>query len=135
MPYIQRANMAEKKNKRFGFGMAVAMTFTVVVLLLAGAYIWRITPRPYSAVILASGDVYFGQLSYFPRLSLSDPYTLQTVADPNNPEQVTSQIVPLDLLVWSPNKLFLNRDQVISISRVGEDSQVMQLIRSRNVTQ
>ena len=127
--------MAEKKNKRFGFGMAVAMTFTVVVLLLAGAYIWRITPRPYSAVILVSGDVYFGQLSYFPRLSLSNSYTLQTVADPSNPEQVTSQIVPLDLLVWSPNKLFLNRSQVASISRVGEDSQVMQLIRSRNVTQ
>ncbi|KKQ41487.1 MAG: hypothetical protein US60_C0038G0013 [Microgenomates group bacterium GW2011_GWC1_37_8] len=127
--------MAEKKNKKLGTLPTVLLILLAVVLLFAGAYIWKITPRPYSAVVLTNGDIYFGQVSYFPKFSLTNAYILQIASDPNNPEQAVPQIVPTDLLLWAPEKLVLNRDQVLSISEVGEDSQVMELIRSRSAVQ
>lgn len=127
--------MAEKKNKKFGTLSIILLVLLAAILLLAGAYIWKIAPRPYSAVVLANGDVYFGQVAYFPRFSLSNAYILQVGVDPENPEQSIPQIVPANLLLWAPEQLLINRDQVLSVSVVGEDSQVMQLIRSRDLAQ
>jgi len=128
--------MVEKKNKTLKYLIRVAVVLVIVTLLLAGLYIWQITPRPYSAVVLATGDVYFGQVSYFPKMILLDPYTIQAVEDPETPGQPSLQLLPLsEVSIWMPKKLVLNRDQVVSVSRVGEDSQVMQLIRSRSAAQ
>ena len=128
--------MVEKKNKTLKYLIRVAVVLVIVTLLLAGLYIWQITPRPYSAVVLATGDVYFGQVSYFPKMTLLDPYTIQAVEDPETPGQPSLQLLPLsEVSIWMPKKLVLNRDQVVSVSRVGEDSQVMQLIRSRSAAQ
>ena len=127
--------MNEKKNKRGGVLVPVIVVLFVLALLAGGMYLWKVTFRSYSAVLMTTGDIYFGQLSYFPRLSLSDSYTLQVVADPGNSGSTLTQVVPLDLLVWSPSKIFLSRDQVVSISKIGEESQVMQLIRGQKTAQ
>lgn len=127
--------MISKKDKAFKYLVVAAIALTITAFIVASLYIWNITPRPYSTVILHNGEVYFGRLSYFPKLKLSDAYILQVVPDPNNPEQAVQQIVPLDLLRWSPEALVLNRDYVVSISEVSEESEVMQLIRSRSAAQ
>jgi len=122
--------MAENTDNRSRQLIWVIVALAIVALLLAGAYLWQITPKSYYTVLLANGDLYFGQLSYFPRLTLSDPYTLQSVENPEAPGQTSLQVVPLSVSIWAPDKLFLNPDQVVVISKISEDSQVMSLIEN-----
>lgn len=127
--------MAERKKNRFRT-LVIAAALALTVVVLAGLYMWTVAPRSYSAVVLSNGDIYFGRLSYFPRMRLTGVYTLQALPDPGNPEQTSLQIAPIDVLFgWTPRDMALNRDQVVYISKVGRDSQVMQLINSRNASQ
>jgi len=126
--------MADKKNKKFKYLVVVAVGFTIVALLLSGLYIWKITPRPYSAVVLTTGDVYFGKVSYFPMMTISDVYIIQATENPENPAQPSLQLLPLNTAsVWAPEELVLNRDQVVSVSKIGKSSQLMELIEGQNV--
>ena len=87
--------------------------------------------KPVTGVLLETGDMYFGRLSYFPRLSLEEVYVVQSVTDPLNPTQTIYQVVPLRFSIWSPSKINLNYDKIVFMGRVGEDSQVMRAIREQ----
>lgn len=78
-----------------------------------------------------NGDLYFGRLSYFPRLALEDVYVVQAVSDPSSPDKSLYQVVPLKASVWSPDKIYLNYDNIVFIGEVGENSQVMQAINNQ----
>lgn len=80
------------------------------------------TNRPVTGVLLETGDMYFGKLSYFPRLSLTDVYVVQSVADPLDPTQITYQVVPLRFSIWGSGKINLNYDRIVFMGKVGEDS-------------
>ena len=105
----------------------------LAVLALGGlaAYLWPklniSVERPYVAVYMQTGDLYFGRISYFPRLALKDVYVLQS-ANPTDPTQPNLQIVPMRKTVWGPDRLILNYDQIVFIGKVGASSQVMQAI-------
>jgi hypothetical protein len=114
--------------------LVVIVIFLAVIAGAAGGiYLWQKSKNrevPYVAVYLDTGDIYFGQLSYFPRLSLKDAYHLQSVPDPNNPVGGSSlQIVPLRTSIWAPERLLLNPDKVVLVAKIGKDSQVMRVIR------
>ena len=76
--------------------------------------------------------MYFGRLSYFPRLTLTDVYVVQGVVDPLDPTQASYQVVPLRFSIWGPSKINLNYDKIVFMGKVGEDSQVMQAIREQS---
>ena len=63
---------------------------TLIIILVAVVY-WRQNDieRPYYAVYLENGDIYFGKLRVFPYLSLSNAYFLQkNPSDSQNPFSV-----------------------------------------------
>jgi hypothetical protein len=103
-----------------------------VLLLVIAALAWFYTSqradKPYSAVLLTSGDLYIGKVSYFPRLSIVDVYTIQAVTDVENPNQLVPQLVSMETSLWAAEKLYLNPEQVVFVGPVGEDSQVMQAL-------
>ncbi len=113
----------------------ILIWFVGIVAVLAivgiGIYLWPklniSIERPYVAVYMETGDLYFGRISYFPRLALKDVYVLQS-ANPPYPGQPNLQIVPMRNTVWGPDRLILNYDQIVFIGKVGTDSQVMQAI-------
>lgn len=123
--------MAEGKENKSRYLIWAVILLAVVALLLAGAYLWQIAPKPYYAVLLANGDLYFGKLTYFPKLTISDPYTLQAVTDPETGEAAL-QVVPLSVSIWAPEKLVINPDQVVTVSKITKDSQVMRLIEGNS---
>ncbi|MDZ4343301.1 MAG: hypothetical protein U1E51_12815 [Candidatus Binatia bacterium] len=106
-----------------------AILLAVIALALGAAYMWKSPSKPYYAVLLANDDLYFAQVSYFPRMTLTNPYTLQAVNDPETGES-SLQIVPLSVSIWAPERLVINPDQVVSVSKIGEGSQILNLIES-----
>lgn len=113
-----------------GFLGALALGVILTVYLFQGFDLQA--EKPYYAVQMVNGDIYFGKISYFPRFTLKDAYIIQTVSDPTNPLGTSLQITSLSqAALWGPDEVVLNRDNVISISKVSEASQVMRGIRER----
>ncbi|MFH1694436.1 MAG: hypothetical protein ABH880_01630 [Patescibacteria group bacterium] len=120
------------KNKLMSKKIVIILSVLFLGVLLVGGYLYadKILTKSYVAVHLTNGDTYFGQLDRFPKLQLGDVHVIQPVPDSENPGQTTLQVVPLNLIAfWGPDKLQINRDQVVFIAKIGEDSQVMQVIR------
>jgi len=127
--------VARKKNKSQATKGGI-IVFSVVVAFLFGYYVWQQQAQfeaggELSGVLLESGDIYFGKLTRFPRLTLHDAYTLQAVVDPDDPTQPAYQVVPIAATIWAPDKIFLNYDKIVFIGGVGEDSQIMQIINQQ----
>jgi len=125
-----------KDMKKIDKGQLIAIIVGVVVVsFLAGFYIlpsyMGSDERPLKGVLLETGDIYFGTITYFPRLTLHDVYTVQVVADPDNPSEPIYQVVPLEFSIWGPDKIVLNYDKIVFIGDVGENSQVMQAINQQ----
>ena len=79
----------------------------------------------YTAVYLSTGDLYFGQLRWFPTLALRNVYLLQITQDPQTPLSLQK----FTNVIWGPeNKIKINRDQVVWMSRLRSDSQFVQAI-------
>ena len=112
----------------------IVAALVLVAVIGAGIYILSFTraDRPVTGVLLETGDIYFGKLSYFPRLTLTDVYVVQSTVDPLDPTQITYQVISLRLSIWGPSKINLNYDKIVFMGRVGENSQVMQAIRGQS---
>ncbi len=89
---------------------------------------WQ-SEKPYSAVYLVNGSVYFGQLSLLPKMVLTNPYILESVSDPKDPTKNNLQLTPLSKSLWSPSKLYLTPQEVIFYGEVGKGSSVDQTLR------
>jgi len=83
--------------------------------------------RPYYAVYLRTGDMYFGHLSRFPHLALTNVYFLQQA---QNGKGLTIQ--KFEKAVFAPqDKLELNRSNVVWITKLQPDSQVVKYIEGK----
>ncbi len=72
----------------------------VLVVVLGGVLYWQLgMKKSYYAVYLSTGDLYFGKLSYFPRVSLSDVWFRQRGS--NNPQNSLNLARFADA-VWGP---------------------------------
>lgn len=90
--------------------------------------------KPYSAVYLTTGEIYIGKLSTFPKLVLTDAYLLQIVPSSNDPTKQTFQLAPLKDALWSPERMYFNKEQVIFTAPIREDSQVAKTLSGINLT-
>ena len=120
-----------KKNRTMLILMAVALLVIVLAIAYLGPSVSFNKEKPLTGVLMDNGDLYFGRLSYFPRLALEDVYVVQAVSDPSSPDKSLYQVVPLKASVWSPDKIYLNYDNIVFIGEVGENSQVMQAINNQ----
>lgn len=124
--------MKEKVKKEQAISWTpVAIGLLLIVLAVGGFVFWKGSvsfDKPYMAVYLDTGEVYFGKLQYFPRLEMHDVFAIQTVVNPERPDLPTAQIVPLSDSLWGPEKLILNRDKIVFMGKVGDNSDVMKAI-------
>lgn len=99
----------------------------LVLVVLGGAAVWvlpMISPS-YYAVYLDTGDLYFGKLSRFPRMTLTDVWYLQR--DGQNQSLALSQF---SKVVWGPeNKMTLDDDKVVWVAKVSKDSQILPMLK------
>lgn len=102
----------------------------VIILLLAliGVIYWQKIgfQKPYYAVYLETGDLYFGKLSKISRYTLSDVYLLQR--NLNDSERPFS-LQRWDQVFWQPeNKIKLNPDKVVWVAKLKPGSEIMNFL-------
>lgn len=110
----------------------------VVVIIAAIAVITKFYIQPkmqaeqnaYSVVYLITGEVYIGHLSVWPRMELNGAYLLQSVKDSADEAKTNIQLAPLKDALWSPKKLFLNKENVIFYGPLEEGSKAAETLRN-----
>lgn len=107
----------------------LVLVVVLFVSLLAVVYWQRVGfERNYYAVYLSTGDLYFGQLSYFPKLSLQNAYLLQR--NPNDQQNPLS-LQKFENAFWGPqDKIYINDDNIIWKAKLKKDSQVVQYMKN-----
>lgn len=121
----------------------------VVVLLIAlGAWYFlknsagsssQINASKYQAVFLNNGQVYFGKLHgfYGDKPYLTDVYYIQaedgTAADENKEQANTQKLIKLGKEIHGPeNTLILNKNSVLFVENLTDESSVVKAIKSEN---
>ena len=111
--------------------LSVAVLALIAAVLVAESY--RHKPlkfdTPFQAVLLTNGSVYFGKLeNYGTRFPvLSDVYYVQSTVNPET-KQTTNILVKRGKELHSPDRMYLNPNQIILVEPVGPSSKVAQLI-------
>ena len=102
----------------------------LLLIVLVGVVVWKtvLGSQPYYAVLLRTGDLYFGQLTRFPSLGLKNVYLLQV--NPQNQQNPVS-IQKFTNIFWGPeDRIKLNREEVIWITKLNPQGQLAQVIRA-----
>ena len=97
----------------------------MVIGIIAGV-IFSLVHRPYMAVYLATGDIYFGRVSFFPRVTIQDPWFFRRAEDGSVSLERFSDAV------WMPEDMIkINRDQIVFMARISENSQIIAMMEGR----
>ena len=121
-------------NKKKKLIMAAAVLVAVVAVAMMGSCVytkWQMS-KEHSVVYLSTGEIYIGKLSYLsmPRFKLTDAYRLQAVKDPADETKTNFQLTPLKDALWSPQKLYLNPDQVVFYGPIEESSKAGEALKN-----
>ena len=107
-----------------------------LVILTIGFFIYsemNIEKKPWSVIYLTTGEIYVSKISCFPKFQISDnAYILQDVkvpAEEGMEPQTSFQLTPIQEALWAPEKLYVNRRQVVFYGPVKEDSKVGDAIK------
>jgi hypothetical protein len=102
----------------------------VLAVILVGVGVWQAfgTSSPLYAIYLRTGDLYFGELVRVPYFGLKKVYLLQVnagnAANPVSVQKFTN-------VFWGPEDFVkINRDEVVWMTRVADNSQLTQVIRA-----
>lgn len=102
----------------------------VLVVVLGVIVFWQKGgfERSYYAVYLNTGDIYFGKLSRFPRLVLSNVWLLQRNSnDTENPFGISR----FSEAFWNPkDTIYLESENVVWIAELSSESQLVQLFKN-----
>jgi len=92
---------------------------------------WQMS-KEHSVVYLSTGEIYIGKLSYLsmPKFKLTNAYRLQAVKDAADETKTNFQLTPLKDALWSPQKLYLNPDQVVFYGPIEEGSSAGEALRN-----
>ncbi len=102
--------------------IVLAVAFGIVLYWQNGGF-----EQPYYAVYLSTGDLYFGKLSHFPKLALTDVWLLQKSNDAQNPYGITR----FDKAFWGPeDQLNLDSKNVVWTTELKADSQLVQFFKN-----
>jgi len=107
----------------------------IALAILAGS--WLITrghtvqfDKPYQAVLLSNGQVYYGRLEGYgtDHPVLREVYYIQSSVNPQTHEQ--SNVLLRRGKEWhGPDRMYLNPSQILLVEPVGTDSKVSDLIK------
>jgi len=112
------------KNKSLKI-ILIVLASLVVIGIIAGA-IFSFVHRPYMAVYLATGDIYFGRVSSFPQVTIQDPWFFRRAEDGSVSLERFSDAV------WMPEDVIkINRDQIVFMARISENSQIIAMMEGR----
>lgn len=115
------------KDKFFKIALIVAIILLMILVYLSFIDKSKSIKNPYYAVYLQTGDMYFGKLSRFPKLTLSDIWYLQRNIDD---EKGGFNLAKFSNAMFGPkDKIELNKENVVWISKLRDDSQVVQFIQ------
>lgn len=99
----------------------------LLVLVLIAFYAYGNLEAPYYAVYLSSGDLYFGKLHRFPRLSLTDAWFLERSTEQGN----ALRIANFREAFWQPQgTLFLSEKNILWLAPLSPDSRVIQYMKN-----
>ncbi|MCX7616022.1 MAG: otopetrin domain-containing protein [Patescibacteria group bacterium] len=113
-------------SKLLFFGILFLVLILALVSLALFFFVFKkgvVNSSDYSAIYLETGDIYFGKLSYFPSLSLSNVWYLKR--EPNG----ELSLQRFKESAWGPeDKLKINRDKVVWIAKVSPSSQLISIM-------
>lgn len=110
------------KDKFIKIALIVAIILLMILVYLSFIDKTKIVKNPYYAVYLQTGDMYFGRLSRFPKLILSDVWFLQASLE----EQGGVDLIKYSNAIFGPeDKIEINKENVVWISKLRDDSQVV----------
>ncbi len=114
----------------------IVFVVAVFILILAGVLIGKIfsdNNDSYHAVYMDTGDLYFGELSTFPSLSLSNVWYVQGISQS---EGGGLSINDFTKTVWGPTgSIFLNDDHVVWKVKLSDKSEIIPLLKGMNEEQ
>lgn len=102
----------------------------VLIIALTAIIYWQKVgfEKPYYAVYLNTGELYFGKISYFSRLSLSDVYLFQRTDDSKNPFNISK----FENAFWGPtDRIYLNKENIVWKAKLKKDSQILEFIKKQ----
>ena len=110
------------KINKFLLGLVIVLVLAILVIF--GVWYWKnIEKNSFYAVYLDTGDLYFGQLSKFPSLSLSNVWYLQ------RDQSQGVALMDFSKAAWKPEgKIKINRDRVVWISKISQDSPIISVM-------
>jgi len=119
------------KDKFIKIALIVAIILLMVLVYTSFIDKTKVVGNPYHAVFLRTGDMYFGKLSRFPKLTLTDVWYLQVSTQE---DQTGFNLAKFSNAVFGPkDKMEINRENVVWISKLRDDSQVVTFIlQSKN---
>lgn len=124
-------NLMQSFNSKKTFFVVIVILliilFALILMILKTNPRNTSNPSKYSAVYLKTGDIYFGELSWFPSLKLKNPWFLQSAVDADNNPQVS--ISKFSDAFWKPvGEIYLNKNEIVFWTRIRSDSQVIPLL-------
>jgi len=116
-----------KKNSLI---VVIVLVLVVVYLSFAsGSKIFPFAQSKYQAVQLISGEVYFGKLSFLPKLKLSQAAFIQTQKAESATSTPQTQLMPLSSLYFAPeNEMYLVEKQILWWANLQPESQLVKLL-------
>jgi hypothetical protein len=120
------------------------ITLIVIVIVILGVGIWLgvkflgpknpAGPSEFSAVYLATGDIYFGKLDWFPWPRMTNVWFLQRSVNQQNQPQLG--VAPFTSAFWGPvDRVYLNPKEIILWTNLRNDSQLAQVLSNPNALQ
>ncbi len=113
----------------------------LLIILLIATGVWlgvsfnapqRESLSPYSAVYLASGDIYFGKFSRYPEPHMTDAWHLDRGVDKNNNPQVG--LSSMKNVLWAPgDTMYFGKNQIVFWTRVRTDSPLIKYLSGQEV--
>ncbi len=105
--------------------VGVVAVLVVVLIIVVLFQQFGVTPS-FHAVYLRTGELYFGHLVRFPSFGLKQVYFLQVNAED---QQTPFRVQRFYDVFWGPDDFMkLNRDEVVWISKLRSDSQLLNLL-------
>jgi len=112
----------------------IILVVAILLLIALGVFIGRmvsgdkVATSKYSAVYLSSGDIYFGELSWFPWPLIKNAWYIDAGVNPQTQTQEVN-LLPLSSVFWgSTGNIKLNPKEIIFTTKLRSDSQVVSII-------
>lgn len=120
-----------KIHKKIGFiviGLIAVVGIAAFLWSNSGWFSGEEKKGDYVAVYMSSGDIYFGKLERFPKLTLANAYTFQRTDD----KQPPFTLVKFGASFWGPKgSMELSEDNVLWIAELSENSLVLKSIKEQ----